>query len=341
MNFKEAVGRFSEVFSGMDPKSICMYGSAVSFPGSDFNDIDVYCSDEKSFASALWKSGQGDLFHPWNGEIPVEKFHEYQSFRQLCSTVSLDGGITRGDQWLDPETNKSLVFNERSIACFRDKQNVDKIFKKCLDRGMTVTEEEKRRSIALITGNEKQIAEEALGDLRYLSKDPSVVIAGGYIRDWILGRNPKDLDVFCLLYGAWQRLCDELLATGWQEEMIQTRFLRRVNVRKFHKEGFPSLDVILYQFVAEPQHVVETFDFSVNCLWYDRTTDSVKGPLEGSLEMVLMDIAHRRLRVGKNLWYRAGAGRALKRWQRFRSEGYEPTEEDKELYKSYVQRFIK
>ena len=47
----------------------------------------------------------------------------------------------------------------------------------------------------------------------------------------------------------------------------------------------------------------------------------------------------RRLVVGDNMWYRAGLYRALKRWQRFRGDGYVADAENTAKYAEYVKLF--
>jgi hypothetical protein len=159
------------------------------------------------------------------------------------------------------------------------------------------------------------------------------IVAGGCFRDLLVGIDPKDVDVFVPGDGEWDSLCSRLSETLGEVDFAPSG--KRVNVRKF-VAGETVLDVIDYSFVSRKEHVVETFDFSANMLWLDPEDLEVKGSSRWSAGEVTAHIRGKKLKVGDNLWYRAGLARSLKRWQRFRGEGYEPEGEDLEKYREYV-----
>jgi hypothetical protein len=111
--------------------------------------------------------------------------------------------------------------------------------------------------------------------------------------------------------------------------------LNNVNVRKFNYEGF-LIDSIYYLHVQRLEHVVDTFDFTINMLWFDPRDMMTKGSLVYNVDTILDHIVHKKLVVGDNLWYRASYMRALKRYDRFRNEGYEIDDENRFKYIRYI-----
>jgi hypothetical protein len=152
--------------------------------------------------------------------------------------------------------------------------------------------------------------------------------------------------VFVPAGGSWDRLCEAL--SGFLEEVkIDCPPRKRLNLRKFKaisrcpRQENLVLDVIDYGFVHRPEHVVETFDFSANCMWWAPGSDrDIQGSAQYPPEEIVRHIRGKILKVGDNMWYKAGPFRALSRWQRFRNDGYVADEETTKKYKEYVHQML-
>jgi hypothetical protein len=160
------------------------------------------------------------------------------------------------------------------------------------------------------------------------------------------GRCPKDIDVFVPAGRRWSELCENI-AQVLEEIDFDKPAGSRVNLRKFRAKsrcpGHEALvvDVIDYGFVHSAAHVVETFDFACNTLWWDPASRTgIQGGFALSAPEVVWHIRQRKLVVGNNLWYRASPGRALMRWQRFRRDGYVADAENAAKYSFYVKKLM-
>jgi hypothetical protein len=270
----------------------------------------------------------------------------------MCATYSPSTGeVTYGREYVD---DQRLVFNPASRLAFPDLREVVRSSRKLCEKHGFVMEgsSEKLRAQLQLHNHVSSLAEiarETLTDrVVELIAAQGAVIAGGFFRDEVDGRTPKDIDVFVPAGRGWETLCRGL--ASWMEEVeFEKPIGTRVNLRKFrsrnHVARIPGhemlvVDVIDYGFVHEPEHIVETFDFLCNTLWWDpRQGSTMHGGFGRSAKEVVESIRDRRLIVGDNLWYKAGLYRALKRWQRFRADGYVADAENTRKYSEYVKMF--
>jgi len=107
------------------------------------------------------------------------------------------------------------------------------------------------------------------------------VIAGGAIRDYLLGVEPKDIDVFCPIYFPAGNAPAEEWALVPQErsglERINDRYERLQEYEKFTDvvcvsrgkiEGY-TVDLVELEKMESGEALVQTFDFDITRLWYD------------------------------------------------------------------------
>jgi hypothetical protein len=185
-----------------------------------------------------------------------------------------------------------------------------------------------------------EIAIVQLGEtLSQMIADENGIVAGGYFRDIINNKQPKDMDIFIPSSGNWESLCNDLSDILEEIDFLPSgQKSRNVNLRKFKLPNSNTvLDVISYNFVTNKEHIVETFDFSINCLWSNlRKASSINGGLNYTAEEIISHITDKKLIVGGNMWFKAGTGRALMRWERFRKEGYIADAENCAKYSRYV-----
>ena len=163
-------------------------------------------------------------------------------------------------------------------------------------------------------------------------KGDNGILAGGCLRNIVSGKPVKDWDVFFVNKEDWEDFNDQMKPF---EIQFTNSNLAKVNVRKFRIDDC-NIDSIYYLHVQRLEYVVDTFDFTINMLWYDPNDEEIKGSLKYSADEIISHIEDKRLIVGDNLWYRASFFRALKRYDRFRNEGYKIDEENIEKYKRYI-----
>jgi hypothetical protein len=169
------------------------------------------------------------------------------------------------------------------------------------------------------------------GFLKVLQKNNGI-LGGGCLRDIINRKKVKDWDVFFVTKEDWENFNSEMKK---YEITFTNSKLDKVNVRKF-KIDKCLIDSIYYLHVQRVEHVVETFDFTINMLWYNPKDNQLHGTMEYSAEEIINQIISKQLIVGDNLWYRASFFRALKRYDRFRQEGYTIDQINIDKYKRYI-----
>jgi hypothetical protein len=152
------------------------------------------------------------------------------------------------------------------------------------------------------------------------------------LRDLMAGKNVKDWDIFFVNKEDWINFNEEM-----KEYKIQftDSILKNITVEKF-KIDDRLIDSIYYPHVQHSEHIVDTFDFTINMLWYDPVDSEIKGSLKYDVDTIIDHIIDRKLVVGDNLWYRATYFRALKRYDRFRNQGFTIDDENRLKYIRYI-----
>lgn len=325
---------------------VVVAGSAI-FGGSR-NDVDVFTGNPAVFAKLLhFAKLRPELsIHPSLG-FDTAELHERMSWGQCCVTCELDGSLHFGRAYTD---SGELVFNPASTKAFPDKAAALVAAAKLVGRGYALPHSERMRAVVALSGVGPELFELVAQSLNvsvspqtvYAVRRRGAVFAGGALRDIVLGERPKDIDIFVPgAPSAWDRLCNDLVRSGCEEVHFEFPAGKRVNLRKFIDPlTGATLDVIQYGFVSEAEHVVETFDFRLNMLWIDPGTGELRGPADGGAEAAVRDIRDRRLVVGKNMWFRAGPLRALRRWGRFLQEGFSADDANRRAYSNYVKEML-
>jgi hypothetical protein len=327
------------VLDGLDPGRLRIAGSAVT-RYEKCRDVDVFTDSHAAFAELLHR-GSAVGIHPTLLQFPVEELQDRMSFCQCCVASGVDGSLSFGRSYTE---DLNLRFNLESVSAFPSLLAIGHAIKKLRARGFVLPGGEWSRVVVSLHQDLVHLSHlvqcevgEALTEVLAQS---SAVIAGGYFRDALMGRRPKDVDVFC--YGGaekWGALCSGILALGLEEVQFEIPPGKRVNLRKFRRADGLELDVIDYGFVHRAEHVVETFDFSINMLWYDPLACTIRGSSKWDPTEIVRHIVKRELHVGDNLWYRAGQRRAIKRWARFRKDGFVADGENVGMYRNYVRMF--
>ena len=331
----------------LTPGSAKVFGSALweAVPG----DIDIAVpEDDDATFSYLLNISTAHGIHPMRFPRHVfDNLHDLLSWKNMCATADArTGEIVVSRSFVEGRT---IQFNPASKVAFPDPKMVRRAATKLEARGGHVPDSERARFSLHLLGNIdalETIAREALTErVVWLLAGHGAAVAGGFFRDEVDGRAPKDIDVFVPAGHNWEQLCNDL-AEILEEVEFEKPDGKRVNLRKFRaKSNCPGhemlvLDVIDYGFVHSTAHVVETFDFSCNTLWWDLTCrHGIQGGFDLTASQVVEHIRQRKLVVGDNLWYRAGRYRALKRWQRFKQDGYVADEANVKKYAEYVKLF--
>jgi hypothetical protein len=339
--------REKEIFSKVKIDDIRIAGSALYDP--NYHDIDVFIDDTNDFLFAYLLHYSKKLnLHPI--KIPKNIFNnleDYLSWKNTCVITKLDGTIHFGKPYSESMT---LQFNPISKTYFNSLSKVITAGKK-LEKSMTkiLPDCEVARASLHLTKNVQELNTILLNVfnpniIQYLI-DVNGIVAGGILRDEIQGKSVKDIDIFIPSSGDYTKFC-EYLSKELKEIQFNNLNKKLVNVRKFKFHSTVSgyeditLDVIDYKFVKNKEHITETFDFLHNMLWWDPATQLISGVRSASADEILDCILNYKLIVGDNLWFRAGKFRALKRWERFRRDGYTPDLENIRKYQEYMKIFF-
>lgn len=148
----------------------------------------------------------------------------------------------------------------------------------------------------------------------------------------------KDFDVFFVNKEDWLNF-NESMRNLYKERNFITdeNKLKRVNLRKFELWNHSLIDSIWYLHVQKKEHIVETFDFTINMLWIDFEYGmELKGSNNYSITELINHIVDKKLIIGKNLWYKANVQRAVRRYKKFRYEGYSIDEINRVKYSDYI-----
>jgi len=334
--------KVARALSNVHPDKVRIAGSAILNPHSAA-DVDVFTDCEDTFSRLLFVSHGTNLHPTLLRRSKLEELPDTLSFANCAKVAKGNGEIVYGTRFT---SGKTLTFNPQSTREFNDIRHVIRAGCKLSKRGFVLPPTTVARAwIHLGSGLTRltalaNLVKETLGTENHeLLTQHRAIVAGGFLRDELMGKSPKDLDIFVVGENHWEKLC-----AAFSRSLTEIKFDippgKRVNLRKFKAADGTVLDVINYGFVHRTEHVVDTFDFTVNMLWYDPLTQLVRGSSKYEAGLICRDISERRLVVGDNLWYRAGKGRALKRWQRFRDEGFVPESSEVIKYSSYVRNFL-
>ena len=332
------------IISSTPVGSARIFGSALIDPGgAEDVDVAVRDGDDATFARLL-HAGTTTRIRPIR--FPAGVFEDLEnrlSWKNVCSVGETDGSVKHGRGRVE---GRNLEFNAASREAFPAFQSALRSARKLVLRGHTLPYSEVPRMFFHLDGDIDSlriVAEEALTEtIVDLLTEHGAVVAGGFFRDEVDGRRQKDLDVFVPAGKDWNGLCNAL-SHFLEEIRIDCQQQRRLNLRKFKaRSRCPGhenlvLDVIDYGFVYRPEHVVETFDLSVNMLWWAPATDNgIHGSSKYDSKEIVRHIRERILMVGDNMWFRARPARAIRRWQRFREDGYVADEATTKKYTEYV-----
>jgi hypothetical protein len=330
-------------------------GSALSCDKP--NDIDVIVSENdptQIFAELLFWSKAYNVHPIQVSDKDFKNIHNLMAWNCDCvSSDTVSNLLLYGELYADWRTTKELKFNEASLKIFNNYDKSLAGLKKKINRGLKITDLEKFYFESLFDRydmlNDKISSELSMfldtyyGDIitsrrslrGHLSKF-KYAIAGGCIRDIILEKPIKDIDIFVVNENEYNKMTD-FLATVMEEIIIPESSTKKINLRKFKLiDTNVVLDVIHYGFACKVEHVVETFDFSINMLWYDVKYETVEGSIKYPVKDLLDHLRNKKLIMGDSLWYKASALRALKRWGRFRRDGYIANRDTINKYREYV-----
>ena len=342
---KKEILRTLAVRADIDPDNAKIAGSFLL--QESYNDIDVFVSKDDDITLAKLLHIGSVIAELHIVAIPQDIFddlHNKMSWCQCCKTMTLSGRLSTGRMFTE---SPYLKFNIDSVKAFPSLSKAHTAMTKLTTSVYHISKIEELRMAYYIGqachGKDALLvsfARTQLGDtICQMLIESRAIIAGGYFRDIVMGKKPKDMDVFVPLQAdAWNRLCNDLAAIT--TEIHFTKQGSKVNLRKFiipQPNGDDLiLDVIDYGFVSAKEHVVETFDFSINCLWTDLQNKVIQGGLGFTARDIINHITDKKLYVGDNLWFCASLGRALMRWQRFRNQGFTANAIEQEKYSKYV-----
>lgn len=94
-----------------------------------------------------------------------------------------------------------------------------------------------------------------------------IFIAGGAIRDLLLGApRPRDIDIYFTDEKSFNNFAGLL-----KKKYYSSRIRNTKNSEVFDmKKGWPNIDLVKIEFFPTPEHVIQSFDFTVCCCAMDK-----------------------------------------------------------------------
>jgi hypothetical protein len=345
INLIERFGEAGKIIAEMPNDSVRIFGSST-ITESGWGDIDVAATAGEVFALLLHKAMNYDGtpgIHPViMSKEQILDLHNLMSWKEFGRTIAPNGEVFTSD---DFNSGHELHFNPRSQFLFNSASAALRNAHKLEKRQVVLPKIEEAKCRACLQHSPKAIV-----DVLELTLEPWIMklleenkatIAGGFLRDTLFGKVPKDLDIFVVNGGDWEGLCNKLAQKLKEVDFRNGKERGRINLRKFAYNGI-TLDVIEYGFVWRKEDVVQTFDFFHNMLWYDPAIPGKlfgKDSLNDAKSIIYINLK-KQLIVGDNLWFKASLTRAIYRWNRFRKEGYVPDEANRLKYSNYVKEML-
>lgn len=139
------------------------------------------------------------------------------------------------------------------------------------------------KEVILMDDAKKRLSDACNAAIETFSEDPdmyeiaknSIYIAGGAVRDLVLGKQPKDYDTF------FYNPIDRDMLIKWLKE--HPKYIHRVTING-NIECWRTYERVNYliQFIAvrsdTPENLTNTFDFSINTGYYEPTKDKLYIP---------------------------------------------------------------
>lgn len=150
-------------------------------------------------------------------------------------------------------------------------------------------------------------------------------IAGGYIRDSLVGVRPKDVDIFFANQESFNQVDALLKAKG--AEQIRKNPNSITYELEMSETSSVKIDVIHGRFLESPDSAIESFDFTVACGYISSDLTI------GLLDTMLLDLPSKSLRVNKLV----APESTLRRIAKYVRKGYRPCEGTLlEIYRAIV-----
>jgi hypothetical protein len=170
-----------------------------------------------------------------------------------------------------------------------------------------------------------------------LFKKYDCIIAGGFIRDLVLDEDPKDIDIFLYNRTNFKNL---------------TNFLENFDFKagkKFLSENNENMEVVKYTYqdydidviylpLSDKKHIIESFDFTINMIYYDFKKDDIK--ISPNYDVVKA-IIRKELIPNTGMIIISNVENIIKRYQKFLDKGYTISEGDFDDFKVILSFLLK
>jgi hypothetical protein len=283
-------------------------GSFVTENNID-SDFDIFC-EKSDFAELLFHSKKTKI-HP--SIVPdINNLHNRLTFHNSF-LIDGNGNEYKSDKFVN---SSGLIFNEKSILQWGQKA-ANNLLNKMLKRGFNISDYEKARFDVCINQKLDNFFDPEILEL-IKNKGDSVIIAGGVLRDLVLGKRNKDIDIFVSDIAVFNMLA---LEVSHKYKLLGN--FERVDARivKFIKDE-KEYDLVYYRFGNKYSHLVDTFDYTVNMLWFNPNTNKILGPSFLPVNPILIHINEKKLVLGPFFSFNISVKRTLHRWVKFNKQGF-------------------
>ena len=174
--------------------------------------------------------------------------------------------------------------------------------------------------------------------LMEVMKETNSHIAGGMLRDLLIKKEFKDIDIFCVNQVKFEDLINFFKSSKRFKKLEKNPKRKRINLESFiDLETSITYDLINYHYAFNDEdYIVETFDFTMNALMLNSHTGSIVSGPSMDIKDVVRDIVGKRLIFLNKVIFKPSFMRAIHRWGKFIMKGYKPTKESFDEYYQYL-----
>lgn len=305
-----------------------------------YNDIDLFTDDERIYSFLNYR--KVELVYKLNPTlISKSQFNDLESkltFKNICLGIDLTLQPHISDFYQNDYFK--IYYNEYNI--FSSLEQNKKVLKNIHEEHVR-TDEAKRVEQFVYENFNKDLEKHYPGLLELMMKKETVMIAGGFMRDYIINRNMlhcKDMDIFVRHEFVYNSFRKDLPSLGYKviKDDLEGNKLR--NTKYLTPDG-KYIDLVFLKNADTFSEILDTFDFTINAIGYLPIYNNFVTAEYMKVSYALEHVLSKRLVVTPYLLYRCKTpDRALTRLKKFLDKGYTIDKMNMDIFNKKVLELI-